>query len=77
MAPITPPMRMQIGAWIPKATAHVAATLKTIASAAPEIADSHRIIQAAPTKPMAVALTPFRVALKLSLCRSRALCNAN
>eukprot|EP00980_Cylindrotheca_fusiformis_P000821 scaffold212_cov72-Cylindrotheca_fusiformis.AAC.2 len=63
IAPRIPPQRTTIGAWIPKYTANVPAKQNTMASDAVWTAASHKMTHAAITRPMAVAFTPFNVAL--------------
>ena len=72
MAPNTPPAKITKGAPMSKTTAIKAATENTMASAVVVMAASHRMIQAAPTNPMAVALTPLSVDLNHRTCRRRA-----
>lgn len=64
-----PPIRTQYGAWNAKTDDMVNDIENTIASAAVRIADSHNVTQAAPTKPMADALTPRKTFLKMTLLR--------
>jgi len=64
MAPRTPPATTQRGAETLQMTDIVNATEKIMASAEPSIADSQRMIQAAPTNPTAAEFTPDKMARK-------------